>query len=128
MDFSIFKELFTTRRYMMKKCLKRMNSNNIEYLNSIFSHKVLEDFNKEDSLIQDMISRTYFFISNQNYISIEDRTYLGIAVVDRTDNNILYWVEFSEKGLHDNMSEYDIDIHVITSLINQIKMSLREHP
>ena len=50
MDFSIFKELFTTRRYMMKKCLKRMNSNNIEYLNSTFSHKVLEDFNKEDSL------------------------------------------------------------------------------
>ena len=72
-----------------------MNSNNIEYLNNTFSHKVLEDFNKEDSLIQDMISRTYFFISNQNYISIEDRTYFGIAVVDRTDNNILYWVEFS---------------------------------
>ena len=128
MDFSIFKELFTTRRYMMKKCLKRMNSDNIEYLNSTFSHKVLEDFNKEDSLIQDMISRTYFFISNQNYISIEDRTYFGIAVVDRTNNNILYWVEFSEKGLHDNMSEYDIAIHVIASLINQIKMSLREHP
>ena len=81
-----------------------MYSNNIEYLNNTFSHKVLEDFNNEDSLIQDMISRTYFFISNQNYISIEDRTYLGIAVVDRTDNNILYWVEFSEKGLHENIS------------------------
>lgn len=75
-----------------------------------------------------MIARTYFFISNQNYISIEDRTYLGIAVVDRTDNNILYWVEFSEKGLHDNMSEYDIAIHVIASLINQIKRSLRVLP
>ncbi len=75
-----------------------------------------------------MIARTYFFISNQNYISIEDRTYLGIVVVDRTDNNILYWVEFSEKGLHDNMSEYDIAIHVIASLINQIKRSLRVLP
>ena len=73
-----------------------------------------------------MIARTYFFISNQNYVSSENRTYFGIAVVDRTDNDIMYWVEFSESGLIESISEYDIAIHVIASLINQIKMSLRD--